>query len=466
MPAPYRRAAFVFRRDLRLADNTGLARAAAMAEEVLPCFIFDPAQADPGRNPYFGAPAFQVMLESLEDLDGQLEAAGGRLYRFHGDPAEVIGELLNAHGVDAVFVNRDYTPFSEARDGRNREACEARKIPLHRSHDLLLTRPGQVTTGAGTPYRVFTPFHRAARKEPVPGPAGVPEIRFARPEIAPARSRELDHELLPERRELHARGGRREALRILERLERFRTYPEERNRLAPAGNPAGGATGLGPHNKFGTVSIREVHHAVVRTLGPDHDLARQLYWRDFFTQLAWFEPRVFGNAFRREYDAIPWEDDERLFQAWCAGRTGFPLVDAGMRQLAGSGYLPNRVRMVVASFLVKDLRVDWRRGERWFATHLIDYDPAVNNGNWQWAASTGADAQPWFRIFNPWRQQERHDPDCAYVRRWVPELRDLAPGEVHALEGRPRGLAYPEPVVDHRARAARTKALFAEARAR
>jgi deoxyribodipyrimidine photo-lyase len=213
--------------------------------------------------------------------------------------------------------------------------------------------------------------------------------------------------------------------------------------------------------------VREVYHAVVAALGSDHELVRQLYWRDFFTQIAFFEPRVLGGAFRREYDTIEWEDDERLFAAWCAGETGFPLVEAGMRQLAATGYLPNRVRMLAASFLVKDLHVDWRRGERWFARHLLDYDPAVNNGNWQWAASTGADAQPYFRVFNPWRQQERHDPECAYVRRWVPELAGLAPAEIHALaERRPPGLYYPEQVVDHRMRAARAKGLFRRARSR
>lgn len=468
MTAPYRCSAFVFRRDLRLHDNTGLRRAVEMSEEVLPCFVFDPAQVEPARNDYFSAPAFQGMIESLEDLDSQLTATGGRLYRFRGEPSEVVAGLLDEHGVEAVFVNRDYTPFSEARDGRIADACAARNAPFHRSHDLLLTRPGEVTTGDGTPYRVFTPFHKTARKLEVPAPVPLPEdASFARPKIAAALPRALYRELLPERRELHARGGRAEALSILQGMGRFEGYAEERNLLAAEGNPEGGATGLGLHNKFGTVSIREVHHAIAEALGPDHELLRQLYWRDFFTHLASFEPRVFGEAFRREYDRIEWEDDDRLFEAWSAGRTGFPLVDAGMRQLAATGYLPNRVRMLVASFLVKDLHVDWRRGERWFARHLLDYDPAVNNGNWQWAASTGADAQPWFRIFNPWLQQERHDPACAYVRRWVPELAGLEPATIHGLvRRRPVGLDYPEPVVDHRERAARAKELFRAVRTR
>ena len=460
----YRRSAFVFRRDLRLPDNTGLARAAVMSEEVLPCFVFDPVQCDPERNDYFSAPAFQVLLESLEDLDGQLSASDGRLYRFRGAPDEVLAELIDEHEVEAVFVNRDYTPFSRERDGRIQAACAARQVPFHRSHDLLLTHPGQVLTGGGTPYKVYTPFARAARQEEVPEPTGPPRVTWARPRIDTALPQSIYDELLPERRELAATGGREAALSILRKLDRYEEYESSRN--VPADE--GGTTGLSLHHKLGTVSIRETFHAVADALGKDHELIGELYWRDFFTQLAWFEPRVFGHAFRPEYEAIEWEDDGALFEAWTEGRTGFPLVDAGMRQLRESGFLHNRVRMVVASFLVKDLHVDWRRGERWFARRLLDYDPSVNNGNWQWAASTGADAQPYFRIFNPWSQQRKHDPDCEYVKRWVPELRDLDAKTIHGLEkGRPDDLAdldYPEPVVDHKARAKRAKELFQQAR--
>ncbi len=464
----YRRSAFVFRRDLRLADNTGLRRALEMSREVVPCFVFDPRQADPGRNDYFSAHAFQFLIESLADLDSQLSAAGGRLYRFRGEPAVVVARVIDEAGVEAVFVNRDYTPFARARDASIAEACAARNVPFHRSHDGLLTYPGQVLTGSGTPYRVFTPFWKTAREIEVPRPASDPADggAFARAGIAGAFSPEVDLELLPEsdrNPDLRLRGGRARGLARLDRIGDLATY--ETSRDLPADE--NGTSTLSPHHKAGTVSIRETYHRIAAALGPDHELLRQLYWRDFFTQLAWFEPRVFGHAFHAEYDTIVWEDDDALFTAWCAGRTGFPLVDAGQRQLAATGWMPNRVRMVVASFLVKDLHVDWRRGERWFARHLVDYDPAVNNGNWQWAASTGADAQPWFRIFNPWRQQERFDPEAAYVRRWVPELAGLDAAAIHGLaRHRPAGLGYPEPVVDHPARAARAKELFGWARGR
>jgi deoxyribodipyrimidine photo-lyase len=491
MPKPYQRALFLFRRDLRLADNSALARAAELAEEVVPCFVFDPRQADPEENPYFCANAFELMLESLEDLDRQLREAGGRLYLYRIDLSTIISKYIGktengntgngTTGKDAsgeppaptlVVVNRDYTPFSKRRDGEIQALCAARGVRFLQVDDLLLTPPDRVRTGDGTPYRVFTPFWKAAREhhaeaEPVPEPAGVPNARWATGDDPDAISLEDAWELLPGERnpDLWVHGGRARGLEILDSIERFADYKETRETPADEN----GTTGLSAHNKFGTVSIREVYHRMRSALGADHELLRQLYWRDFFTRLAWFHPWVFGAAFKRVYDRIEWEDDEELFAAWRAGRTGFPIVDAGMRQLEATGFMHNRVRMITASFLVKDLHVDWRKGERHFANHLVDYDPAVNNGNWQWAASTGADAQPWFRIFNPWRQQKRFDPDCRYVKRWVPELRDLEPKAIHGLEtGRPRSgpsggsgtLDYPEPVVHHKERAARAKEMF------
>ena len=457
---------FVFRRDLRLADNRALFWAAEMAEEVLPCFVFDPAQADPEENAYFSAHSFQFMLESLEDLAEQLRDAGGKLYLFRGEPTEVVGELIGETEKDLVAVNRDYTPFSRERDGRLRELAAEAGAHFHSEDDALLLPPGAVKTNQGTPYRVFTPFWKAARERAVPEPApGVPGASWVTEEIEGTIDLDDAWSVLPEPNEdLRVHGGRERALAILDRLGEHRDYQETRD--VPADEE--GTTRLSAHLKFGTVSAREVLHAIRRELGEDHGLARELWWRDFFTQLAWFHPWVLqGQPFRSEYAAIEWEEDDSLFDAWREGRTGFPLVDAGMRQLAATGFMHNRVRMLTASFLVKDLHIDWRRGERHFARHLVDYDPAVNNGNWQWAASTGADAQPFFRVFNPWRQQEKFDPECEYVKRWVPELRELEPEAIHGLENdRPAGsdLDYPEPVVDHRERAREAEEMFREAK--
>lgn len=458
MAEPYRTALFLFRRDLRLDDNTGLFDAFALSERVIPAFVFDPRQ-QPDANDYFSPPCFQFLVESLADLDVQLAAHDARLYRFRGEPHEVIERLATEEseklGLDAVFVNRDYTPFSRRRDAQIREVCAARGLQFHGASDLLLHEPGEVMTGGGDPYRVFTPFYKAARQREIPEPRTLVSAKFLHGALDPAHGPELDEEMLSNaggpRDGLHVQGGRRRALEIFARLEDFRDYPKTRD--LPAED---GTTALSAHMKLGTVSVRETVAALREALGPDAEpLIRQLFWRDFLTQLAWFHPHVFGGSFQRQYDAVEWDALEgagrERFEAWCHGRTGFPIVDAGMRQLAETGWMHNRVRMIVASFLTKDLHLDWRHGERWFARHLVDYDPCVNNGNWQWAASTGADAQPYFRIFNPWSQQKRFDPDGAYIRRWVPELEGVEPRDLHRLDRqRPLGLdGYPEPIVDH-----------------
>jgi deoxyribodipyrimidine photo-lyase len=195
-------------------------------------------------------------------------------------------------------------------------------------------------------------------------------------------------------------------------------------------------------------------------LGPGTELLRQLHWRDYFTQVAFYSPHVFGRAFKPKYNLLTWSGSTTHFAAWCAGRTGFPIVDAGMRELVATGFMHNRVRMIVSSFLVKDLHIDWRRGEQFFARNLVDYDPSVNNGNWQWAASTGCDAQPYFRIFNPWLQQQKYDPDCTYVKRWVPELRAVPPTTIHALPKKGPVGGYPSPIVDHAAESAAAKTRY------
>jgi len=457
MAEPYRTALFLFRRDLRLDDNTGLLEGLEHAERVIPAFVFDPRQ-QPDANEHFSTPAFEFLIESLADLDRQLSKHGGRLYRFEGEPHDVIGRIPD---LDAVFVNRDYTPFSRQRDTQIQQVCAERGIHFRPCSDLLLHEPGEVLTGGGDPYRVFTPFYKAAQELDVPSPRRLVSGAFFAGEIDGARGTDLDEEKLSTARNAAGEGGeeraicggRARALEIFDRLGDFRDYQTSRD--LPAED---GTTRLSAHLKIGTVSPREVVHALRDALGGDAEpLEREVYWRDFFTQLAWFHPHVFEGSFKREYDAVEWDslDDpttRERFDAWCAGRTGFPIVDAGMRQLARSGWMHNRVRMIVACFLTKDLHVHWHHGERWFARHLVDYDPCVNNGNWQWAASTGADAQPYFRIFNPWSQQQKHDPGGDYIRRWVPELEGVEARDLHRLhEQRPLGLdGYPTPIVDHK----------------
>jgi deoxyribodipyrimidine photo-lyase len=217
---------------------------------------------------------------------------------------------------------------------------------------------------------------------------------------------------------------------------------------------------LSAHNRFGTISIRELYHTISDKLGMHHTLMNEIHWREFFSHVLYHFPQVSKSAFRQNYSTIPWKYNKTHIDAWKIGRTGFPIVDAGMRELNNTGFMHNRMRMIVASFLTKDLHVDWKIGERYFAEKLIDYDLAVNNGNWQWVASTGCDAQPWFRIFNPWRQQKKFDSECKYIKKWIPELEKLSADQIHRLETESFDLDYPRPIVDHSEESRIAKQMF------
>ncbi len=399
---------FIFRRDLRTVDNTGLIESSRQGR-VIPIFIFDPRQQKGG---YRSQKAFSFMLESLEELPANT---------YSGLPHEVIREF----DVDRVAVNMDYTPFSRKRDDEIAAACRKMGIGFHSYDDCLLNGPEDVMKKDGKPYTVFTPFFRRASGIPVREPENM-TFRFSAKKE------------LPEFERINL-GGRKKGLRILERISDFSNYEKTKD------FPSIDTTRLSAHLKFGTISAREAFHAISSNLGADHPLIRQLYWRDFFTHIAFHFPHVFGSSFHKKFDRIKW--GRKGFEKWCRGETGFPIVDAAMRELNKTGFMHNRMRMVAGSFLVKDLHVDWRLGERYFATRLVDYDPSLNNGNWQWVASTGCDSQPYYRIFNPWLQQKRFDPECAYIKKWLPELKELDPVVIH--DSREIQKRYIPQIVDH-----------------
>jgi deoxyribodipyrimidine photo-lyase len=453
----YKRALHIFRRDLRLEDNTALNAALTSSGEVIPCFIFNDTQVAP--NPYRSRNGLAFMIESLEELAGDLKKAGSELLILHGAHHEVVGKLIKELQIDAVFFNKDYTPFSRKRDEAIAKECKVHDVACIQCSDALLTEPSEFGKDDGRPYTVYTPFFKKASKLSVPTPTRMSKGNLVKSSLKGARVTPRDFwptDSSPQRCSI---GGRSQALGILEAISGFKNYEEERNLPALKGT-----TLLAPHNKFGTVSIREVYHSVARALGVGHTLIRELYWRDFFTHIAWHFPHVFGHAFNRQYDKIEWNDDNKLFQKWCKGETGFPIVDAGMKELVETGFMHNRVRMIVASFLVKDLHISWQKGEKFFAQYLTDYDPAVNNGSWQWAASTGCDAQPYFRIFNPWLQQKRFDPDCVYIKRWLPQLKQLSAKYIHTMyeEDITRSVDYPKPVVEHSVQKIHAEAMFRE----
>ena len=464
----YARALMWFRRDLRLADNAALWQALKAAEAVHAAFVFDTAILD-------GLPRQDRRVEFIRDAAAALDedlrrvaGAGRGLIALHGAADEEIPRLAQALGVQAVFANHDDEPAALARDARVRERLAAAGIALHTTKDHVVFERGEILTRTGKPYSVFTPYSRAwlAKLEPfylesypverhagrlVERPAGWqrPVPTLAELGFAPTNLGTLG---------LGAgSAGAEQALRpFLDRIDRYdalRDFPALK-----------GPSYLGVHLRFGTVSIRRLAaDAWRRATSGAQTWLKELAWRDFYAQVLANFPQVgAGQSFRPEYDRIVWDEGPRAeerFAAWCEGRTGYPLVDAAMLQLAQTGYMHNRLRMVAASFLCKDLGLDWRLGERWFALKLNDYDLASNNGGWQWASSSGCDAQPYFRIFNPVSQSERFDAEGKFIARYLPQLATLPPSARHApWLARPVDLAaagvalgkdYPLPIVDH-----------------
>jgi deoxyribodipyrimidine photo-lyase len=436
----YATSLFIFRRDLRIHDNSALNQAIRCSAAVLTCFIFDPRQIQ--RHPYQSKPALEFMRQSLTELQQAFQSIGSALALYNDLPIEVVKRVFQQHRIQAVFVNRDYTPFSRMRDSELAQVCQDLNIDFHAVPDYLLVEPEQAVKRNGSPYQIFTAFYNNARQFPVALPKPLERTHFIKIEEKSF----VDLSVFPEIETAvnGDTGGRDQALAILNTLDKQADYQALRD------CPALDATSrLSAHLKFGTCSVRETHYAIIQQLGAEHPLLRQLYWRDFFTHIAFHYPHVFGKAFHSRYDNLAWDNNREYFQRWGEGNTGFPIVDAGMRELNATGFMHNRVRMIVASFLTKDLHISWRWGERYFAQHLVDYDPSVNNGNWQWAASTGCDAQPYFRIFNPWLQQQKFDPDCQYIYRWIPELKGIPVKIIHNWHNKHSSAAYPTPIVDH-----------------
>lgn len=424
-------ALFIFRRDLRLFDNTALL-ACAKSYKVAPIFIFTPEQLL--KNPFKSSNAVEFMVESLEDLKGQIESEGGKFFTFFGEVEEVLTRLIRENEVKAVYFNRDYTPYAVARDAKIAELCIKSGVACESFDDALLMEDLSLRTGTGSVYTVFTPFgNRLAalpkRKVNFESVENWGELAGPKP-LDDFRARLLEQEVFTENPNLAVRGGRAVGVGLLNRAcKELSNYAKSRDVLGKSGT-----TQLSAHNKFGTLSIREIYFALAGAFGAQHDLIKQLYWRDFYYYLAAHKPEVLDGVpipSKLRYSEINWRNDPKEFDRWCRGETGFPVVDAGIRQLNSTGFMHNRARMIVAMFLTKDLQIDWRWGEKHFAQKLVDYDRAQNAGGWAWCAGTGTDGSPFLRIFNPWLQQQKFDPDCVYIKRWVKELAGVSPADIH-----------------------------------
>lgn len=449
---------FIFRRDLRLNDNIGLINALKESKHVVPVFIFTPEQLV--KNKYKSDNAVQFMMESLEELDKDLRKQNSRLFYFFGAPHDIINKIIPKVEADAVYVNMDYTVYSKDRDNKISNVCKKHDIELISVEDYLMHPVGSVKTGSDTIYSKFTPYFNKAKLKKVPNITKNTKTNYysKRKKITGEFKGNKD-KFYKNNKKIAVNGGRENALNILRNVKEFKSYNKDRNTLSI------NTTRLSAYIKFGCVSIREVYQVLKSKLGANNDLIKQLFWREFYFNISYYFPHTLGKLttnrnFNEKYHKVPWLTvskasvvQKKKWRAWIDGNTGYPVVDACMRELNETGFMHNRGRLIVASFLTKNLLWDWIDGEKYFANKLIDYDPSVNNGNWQWVSSSGVDSQPYFRIFNAWTQGYRFDKDAEYIKQWVPELNDVPANHIHKWDEYCKeydDIDYPEPIVDHK----------------
>jgi deoxyribodipyrimidine photo-lyase len=459
-----------FRRDLRLNDHLALHAAVRRGQRIVPLFIFDDGILASDR---VGAPRLDFMLAALRSLDADLRAFGARLIVRRGEPLAVLRAVASDTGAAAVYFSADYTPYARRRDG---EVHALLGLPVEAFHDRLLVAPDEISTNSGAPYTVYTPFKNRWRELPKRHESAV-DYTLTADSFATLDG--VKSEAIPSLTELGLSSevplppaSERSAFK---RLTAFTTrkiydYGAGRDLLADAFDEAHNATSsLSPYIRFGLVSLRQIRQAAadayVATASDDRRKSvtkwmDEVIWHEFYTHILWHFPQAAVRNYNEKYDDVEWRDAPDELQAWQEGLTGYPVVDAAMRQLKATGWMHNRARMITASFLTKDLLIDWRAGELHFMRWLLDGDLAANNGGWQWAAGTGTDAQPYFRIFNPVMQSVKF-ASGAFIRRWVPELRDVPDADIHEPWKRDRPPHdYPPPIVDHAAARDRTLAAY------
>lgn len=410
---------FWFRRDLRLHDNAGLYHALRSGKKVIPVFIFDKKILDELENKEDKRVDF--IHRNLTAIQEELNDIGSTLHVLHGTPEECYKQLIKEYDVTAVYTNHDYEPYAGERDKKIADYLASNNIAFYSFKDQVIFEKDEVLKDDGMPYTVYTPYSKKWKQKlnefylkPYPTEkyfdAFLKQKAIAIPSLEDIGFKKTDVNIPSEK------------------LNESVAKDYHNTRDIPSIH---GTTRLSVHLRFGTVSIREL---ATEAKELNEKLLNELIWRDFYQAILWHFPKVINTAFKPEYDGIKWRNNDDEFKQWCAGDTGYPIVDAGMRELNETGYMHNRVRMVVASFLTKHLLIDWRWGEAYFAGKLLDFDLASNNGGWQWAAGSGCDAAPYFRIFNPYLQTQKFDPELKYIRKWVPEFEDFS---------------YPKPIVDH-----------------
>lgn len=456
---------FIFRRDFRINDNLALNSAIKFAEEnnhkLILAFTFDDTQIR--KSKYFSASSFEFMLECIEGLNKQLSY---KLSFFEGKTF-----YRKIKDVKAIAFNVDYTPYAKKRDDKIMKYCKANNIHVITDQDYTLFPMKFIKTQSGeSTYKVFTPFYNmclSKAKNILPSKSNFLNVD----NIETKRGINIDNRIglkhiifrkyRLSKSSKDISGGREEVMKIFELIKNtntFDNYTQRRN----FPHLQNSTTRLSAYIKYGCVSIREVFHLLTNKYGAHHDLVKQLFWREFYANITDSFPytlskmttKTDNSAFYQYYNKIVWNTKSSHFERWCKGETGFPIVDAGMKQLNETGFMHNRLRMITASFLIKDLGIDWREGEKYFASKLIDYDPSSNNGGWQWVAGTGTDAYPYFRVFNPWTQMKNFDKHCMYVKFWIPALSNVEAKDIHQwydanVRVKYVNIGYSAPIVDH-----------------
>ncbi|MFN2396301.1 MAG: deoxyribodipyrimidine photo-lyase [Bacteroidales bacterium] len=410
---------FWFRRDLRLHDNKGLYHALKENKNVVPLFIFD---TDITESLPEDDARVEFIYENVQHMQNALRQRHRNMLVYKGKPLEIFKKLTEDYQIEAVYCNNDHEPYGIERDEKIRKFLDSENIDFHTYLDHLLFDKDEVLKNDGTPYHVFSPYGRKCREVLTKD-----HLKLYPSEDHLTSFDQLEDVKFPDLKDI---GSKPSGIQFPEKDNKgdiIQTYDKTRDYPAQKGT-----TRLGIHLRFGTVSLRQL---AKKALEDNDTYFNELLWREFYAMILWHYPRVVNKSFKPEYDNIEWVNDRQQFERWKQGKTGYPMVDAGMRQLAKTGYMHNRVRMVTASFLTKHLLIDWRWGEAWFAEKLLDFELSSNNGGWQWSAGSGCDAAPYFRIFNPESQQKKFDPENTYVKNWIPEL-DTG--------------KYPEPIVNHK----------------
>lgn len=401
---------FIFHRDLRVYDNLSLNELSELTKDIIPIFIFNPEQISPKENKYFNDNSVQFMIQALHNLK---KITKNKLQLFYGNPKKIVSSILNNNSdIQYIAYNRDYTPFAKKRDKEYEKLAQKYNIEVINKQDYTLVDMELIRD---TKYSVFNPYYKKLLSLGVPNPVKK-SIKFSSKKLKGVKVFTDVNSLYEKNDSVMVQGNRSHALKILKNIRKFKNYSKTRN------NPSINTTLLSAHIKFGTVSIREVY----KSMKKNKELTRQLIWHDFYAQLMYYLPKkntLGGGNFKEKN--IKWTSSISKFKAWCDGKTGFPIIDAGMRQLNKIGWMHNRVRLLVSNFLTLILGIDWRKGEKYFAQKLVDYDPSSNNGNWQFSAQVGIDRVPYLRIYNPFTQAKEVDPKCKYIKEWVEELRDV-----------------------------------------